>query len=56
MKERHYRVLWRTDDNRTGVLFPGPLTHHEACVCLSKITKYPWRMVFLEELSPKGQE
>lgn len=27
-----------------GTLFPGPLTHKEACTCKSKLTSYPWRM------------
>ena len=51
MKERLYRILWIRDDKKTrGVLFPGPLTHKEACTCLSKTTRYPWRREQLEEI------
>jgi hypothetical protein len=43
--------VWKRDDRRTsGVLAPGPFTHAEAVTVLSKITKYPWRRVLLEEI------
>lgn len=29
----------------------SPVTHHEGCVLLSKLTKYPWRQEMLEEVS-----
>jgi hypothetical protein len=48
---RLYRVVWKRDDRGTsGVLAPGPFTHAEAVTVLSKITKYPWRRVLLEEV------
>ena len=43
--ERLYRVLWVRCDPHTGeatgargVLFPGPLTHSQACTCIRKCT------------------
>ncbi len=48
---RRYRVIWVRDDRRTrGVLAPGPFTHAEAVTVLSKVTKYPWRRVMVEEI------
>jgi hypothetical protein len=48
---RTYRVIWVRDDKHTrGVMAPGPFTHAEAVTVLSKITKYPWRRVLLEEI------
>jgi hypothetical protein len=49
--ERLYRVIWVRDDKGTrGVLAPGPFTHREAVTVMSKITKYPWRRVLVEEI------
>lgn len=45
MDERRYRVIWiRERDGREvarGVLFPGPLTHEQACTVVRKTTSYP---------------
>lgn len=49
---RLYRVLWARDDKGTsGLHCSGYFTHKEACAILSKITKYPWRRDFLEEVT-----
>lgn len=59
MKERvrMYRVVWIRDDNKTrGVLFPGPLTHREACVALGKVTPHPWRRDMLEEIEEVNRD
>lgn len=49
MKTRLFRIIWKRAQS-SGVLFPGPLTHEEACSCLRSLTRYPWRMELLEEL------
>lgn len=49
-----YRIVWiRERDGREikrGVLFPGPLTHGEACACVRKTTQHPWRRLLIEAL------
>jgi hypothetical protein len=50
-EKRRYRVIWRRPDTGTsGILFPGPLTHHEARKVLASVTKYPWREEMVEEI------
>lgn len=46
-----YRVIWIRERGEgdaavelaRGVLFPGPLTHAEACTCMRKAMSYPGR-------------
>ncbi len=46
-----YRIVWIHEYNGTrGILFDGPLTHEEACTCLFKVTKHPWRRVQIERI------
>lgn len=53
--QRTYRIVGiRKRDNRRVILFPGPLTHREACTCKSKLTPYPWRLDLLEEISTEN--
>lgn len=46
---RRFRVVGKT---KTGmvVLFPGPLTHAEACQCKKALTPQAWRSDELEEI------
>lgn len=46
---KYYRVIWLTNKAK-GIFCHGPLTHSEACIIFSKITKYPWRKEMLEEI------
>lgn len=52
MKTRFYRVIWKRADKKTrGVFCPGPFTHDEACIVLSKVRgNYSWREDLLEEI------
>lgn len=45
-----FRIIWKRTNGKRGTLFPGPLTHDEACRCLSALTRYPWRSEELEEI------
>lgn len=55
MKTRFYRIIWIRDSKKTqGILFPGPLTHEEACICLSKVTPWKERRDMLEEITQKN--
>lgn len=48
---RKYNVIWKRDDKGTqGRHNLAPMTHREACVFLSKLTKYPWRRDLLQEI------
>ena len=56
--ERLYRVLWLSCNPRTGeatgrrgVLFPGPLTHSQACTCVRKTTAHVGTRLVLEEIA-----
>jgi hypothetical protein len=49
---RTYRVIVIV--RRTGkriVLCPGPFTHAEACIVLSKASRHPWRIETIEEIT-----
>jgi hypothetical protein len=50
---RRYRVVWRDACGESGVLAPGPFTHHEGCVVLSKFsgTYQPKCRIELEEIT-----
>lgn len=48
---RLYNVIWVRDDKGTrGKLNSLPMTHHEACTYMSKITNHSWRRLILEEV------
>ena len=50
---RKYNVV--VINRKTGlkvVMTSEPVTHVEGCVLLSKLTKYPWRLEMLEEVTP----
>lgn len=53
MSLRVYRVIWVRERGEKvlsrGVMFPGPLTHEEACTCIRKTTVYAWRRLVIEE-------
>ena len=54
--ETTYRVIWIRERGEgdaavelsRGVLFPGPLTHDEACTCMRKVMSYPGRRLVAE--------
>jgi hypothetical protein len=54
-----YRVIWIRERGEgdaaveisRGVLFPGPLTHEEACTCMRKAMRYPGRRLVAEVIS-----
>jgi hypothetical protein len=46
-----FRVIGKTAKGDTVVLFPGPLTHAEACRCKSALTPQPWRTDMLEGIT-----
>jgi hypothetical protein len=54
---KRYRVVWVRDDKRTsGVMAAGPFTHKEATTVVSKITKYPWRRVVIQEIPSSSSD
>jgi len=54
MQTRQYRVVAVHNFSKCKtVLFPGPLTHDEACRLLASVTKYEWRKEMVEEINPK---
>ena len=45
------RVVGVRDDNGTRVVHcPGPFTHDEACIVLTKMCPQPWRRDMVEEI------
>lgn len=58
MQEFAYRVIWIRERGEgeaaveiaRGVLFPGPLTHAEACTCMRKVRPYPGRRLVADYL------
>jgi len=51
MKERLYHIVAINERTGVKVYMTGyPMTHKECCTMKSKITKYKWRRLQLEEV------
>lgn len=50
--DRKYHIVAIVDKTGKKVYFTGyPMPHAECCTMLSKITRYPWRRLMLEEVT-----